>query len=90
MLKNKLPDIETAINDAIETAIVHTLKKFAPDLTSKELGVKPDDIFAGSIEQGLVKSGEVTRGHAESREEDEDTFDKLTYWCKTNTRTRPS
>jgi len=28
LLKNEVPDIETAINDAIETAVVHMLKKF--------------------------------------------------------------
>jgi len=41
------------------TEVVHMLKKLASDHTSKELGVKPDDIFAGHIEQGLVKPGEV-------------------------------
>jgi hypothetical protein len=41
------------------TEVVHMLKKFASDHTSKELGVKPDDIFAGSMEQVLVKPGEV-------------------------------
>ena len=41
------------------TEVGHMLKKFASDQTSKELGVKPDDIFAGSIEQGLVEPGKV-------------------------------
>jgi hypothetical protein len=41
------------------TEVIHMLKKLASDHTSKELGVKPYDIFAGHIEQGLVKPGEV-------------------------------
>ena len=47
------------------TEVVHMLKKLASDHTSKELGVKPDDIFAGRIEQGLVKPGEEVANEQE-------------------------